>query len=155
MEIYVALLLLFLWSIVETAIAPVPTEIIVVPLVAAADLNPLFAAMVGTVGSLIGGMIDYLAGEKAFNLLDSRFRIAHRVSNLERRFGRISKYGLPGLIAIGRLLPFAGLKPLMLLAGCLKYDKRTYVLVIVSSSFVRYLVAATVGSLLVYLIARL
>ena len=137
------------------AVVPVPAEILVVPIVAAANLNPIFAATIGTVGSLIGGMFDYVAGEKAFSFLDSRLQIAHRVSNIEKRFGGVEKYGLPGLIAIGRLFPFASLKPIMFLAGCLKYDKLRYVCVIVCSSFVRYLVAATVGSLLAYLIARL
>jgi hypothetical protein len=55
-------------------------------------------------------MIDYIAGKKAFGFLDSRFQIAHRVGGVEKRFGRIEKYGLPGLIAIGRLFPFGSLK---------------------------------------------
>ena len=155
LELYAALLSLFLWSIAEMAIVPVPAEIVVVPLVAAANLNPLIVAIVGSLGSSIGGMIDYVTGEKAFSYLDSRFQIALRVSKVEKRFRRIEKYGLPGLIAIGRLFPFASLKPIMFFAGCVKYDRRTYLSIIVGSSFVRYLVAATIGSLLAYLIARL
>lgn len=147
--------MLFIWAVAETAIIPAPTESIVIPLVVSTNINPLAVAIVGTMGSVVGATIDYYIGQRAFARLDARFALAKRVGRLEKRFHRLAKYGLPGLLVMGRMFPIGSLKPIMLVAGGTNYDKRTYILVIAGSSFVRYLAAATVGSLLSYLIAHL
>jgi membrane protein YqaA with SNARE-associated domain len=149
------LVLLLLWSIAEMAVVPAPTELLVIPLTASREVNPLIVALVGTVGSMIGGLIDYYLGQRAFVLLDQRFGIAKRVKDIENRFHRLAKYGFPGLLVVGRAFPLGSLKPVMILAGCVNYDKRIYLMIIALSSFVRYLVAATVGSLLSLLLAYL
>jgi len=149
------LLLLLLWSIAEMAVVRAPTELLVIPLTASQNLNPLIVAFVGTVGSVIGGMIDYYLGRRAFVLLNEKFAIAKRVKDIQKRFHRLAKYGFPGLLAVGRVFPLGSLKPVMIFAGCINYDKRNYLLIIAASSFVRYLVAATVGSLLSLLLTYL
>ncbi len=147
------ILLLLLWAIAEMALVPAPTELLVIPLTVSQSVNPLIVASVGTVGSMIGGLVDYYLGRRAFLLLNSRFGIAKRVKSIEKRFSRFSKYGFPGLLAVGRLFPLGSLKPVMIFAGCVNYDKRIYLLIIGLSSFVRYLIAATAGSLLSFLLA--
>jgi membrane protein YqaA with SNARE-associated domain len=138
------------------AIIPAPAEIVVIPIVASTNTNPLAVAFVGTIGSVIGAAVDYWLGQKAFSRLDARFALTMKVRRFEKRFHRFSRYGLTGLLVMGRMFPVGTfLKPAMLLAGGTGYDKRTYFLVIAVSSFVRYLSAATVGSLLSYLMAHL
>jgi membrane protein YqaA with SNARE-associated domain len=149
------LMLLLVWSIAEMAIVPAPMELFVIPLTASQNVNPLIVATVGTGGSVIGGMIDYYLGQRGFGLLNARFGITMRVKAIEKRFHWVAKYGFPGLLAIGRAFPLGSLKPVMILAGCVNYDKRMYIVIIALSSFVRYLVAATVGSLLAFLFAYL
>jgi len=149
------LMLLLLWSIAEMALVPAPTELLVIPLTASQNVNPFIVALVGTVGSMIGGMIDYYLGQRAFAVLNARFGIAKRMEDIQKRFHRLAKYGFPALLAIGRAFPLGSLKPVMIFAGCVNYDKRNYLLIIALSSFVRYLVAATVGSLLALLLAHL
>jgi membrane protein YqaA with SNARE-associated domain len=104
--------------------------------------------MIGTVGSAIGAIIDYYLGALAFLLLDSKFAINQRVEYAKKRFPRVANYGFPGLLIVGRLLPFAVLKPVMIAAGAIRYDKRIYIAIIVLASFVRYFFAAEIGSLL-------
>ena len=142
------ILLLLVWSIAEMAIIPIPTEFLVIPLVASRGLHPLIVSSIGTLGSAIGAVIDYYLGATAFILLDSKFAINKRVERTKKRFQRIARYGFPGLLIIGRLVPFAVLKPVMIAAGAARYDKRVFIVVIILSSFVRYFVDATVGSLL-------
>lgn len=150
------LLLLFVWSVAETAMIPAPAEIVVIPLVASTNTNPFAAALVGTIGSVIGAAVDYWLGQKAFSRLDARFALMMKVRRFENRFHRLAKYGLTGLLVWGRVFPVGTfLKPTMILAGGTDYDKRTYFLVITACSFVRYLSAATEGSLLGYLMAHL
>jgi len=127
---------------------PVPTELLVIPLVASQHLNPLVVSIIGAVGSMIGGLIDYYLGRIAFIMLDSRFAIGMKVENVKSRFKHIARYGFPGLLIFGRLVPFMVLKPIMVLAGGVKYDMRMFIVVIVLVSFVRYFADATVGSFL-------
>ena len=143
-----ALVILFFWSIVEMGLLPIPTDLLVVPLVASENLNPLIVATVGAVGSIFGGLIDYYLGRFAFMALDSKFSIAMRVEKVKLRFKRVANYGFPGLLILGRLIPFMVLKPVMVLAGGVKYDTRIFILVIFVASFVRYFADATVGSVL-------
>jgi len=145
-------MILFFWSIVEMGLLPIPTDIFVIPLVASENLNPLIVAAVGAVGSIFGGLIDYYLGRTAFMVLDSKFSIAMRVENVKLRFKRVAKYGFPGLLIFGRLIPFMVLKPIMVLAGGVKYDARIFITVIFAASFARYFADATAGSVLSLLI---
>lgn len=148
-------MIIFLWAIAEVAIIPAPVELVIIPLTASQNLNPIVVAAIGTLGSITGAMIDYYVGQKAFTLLDSRFALARKVRYLEKRFHRITKYGFAMLLILGRAFPLGTLKPVLFFAGGMNYNKRTYILVIAVSSFVRYLVAATVGSLLSLIVTRL
>jgi membrane protein YqaA with SNARE-associated domain len=130
------------------AILPIPTEVLVIPLVASQSLNPVLVACIGAVGSAIGALIDYYLGVIGFSVLDSKFALTKRVAKAKRLIPRVAKYGLPGLLIVGSLIPFAVLKPVIISAGAVKYDRRIFIVIIVLSSFVRYFADASVGSLL-------
>ena len=147
-EVYVVV---FAWAIIEMSFFPLPTEIFIVPLVASQHVNPMGVAVVGALGSTIGGLIDYAIGRKAFDLMDSRFSINNRVARFKKRFPSIAKYGLPGLLAFGRAFPLGTTKPLTFVAGATRYDLRMFCVLVAGSSFIRYALAATLGSILAYI----
>jgi len=145
-------LFILLWAILETAFLPAPTEVVIVPLVASQHLDPLTVGVVGTVGSVVGAFIDYALGQRSFALIDSHFNITKKVNRFTERFSRIARYGYPVLLVLGRAFPLGTLKPLMLVCGATRYDLKAYTFLIIGSSFIRYIAAATIGSLLAYIL---
>jgi len=143
--------IIFAWAILEMAFLPLPTEIFIIPLVVSHPVDPLAVAVVGALGSTIGGLIDYAIGREAFDFVDSRFGITNRVTRFQKRFRTIAKYGLPGLLAFGRVIPLGTTKPLVFLAGASRYDLRMFCVLVAGSSFIRYADAATFGSIFTYI----
>lgn len=142
---------IFAWAILEMAFLPVPTEIFIIPLVVSRPVDPLTVAVVGALGSTVGGLVDYAIGKEAFDFVDSRFDITNRVTRFQKRFRIIAKYGLPGLLAFGRAIPLGTTKPLMFLAGATRYDLRMFCVLVAGSSFIRYADAATFGAIFTYI----
>jgi len=142
-EVYI---IIFVWAILEIAFLPFPTEVLIIPLVASQHVNPLAVAVVGTLGSTLGGLLDYALGRVAFDFMDSRLKISNRIDRYQKRFPRIAKYGLPALLVFGGVFPLGTMKPFMLLAGASRYDLRMFCVLVGGSSFVRLIVAATIGS---------
>jgi len=146
-EVYISVLL---WAILEMAFLPLPAEILIVPLAASQQVSPVAVAVIGAIGSTIGGLIDYAIGRTVFDRLDRRLHIASRVDALQKRFPRMAKYGLLGLIAFLRVFPLGTTKMLVLYAGAGRHDLRALCVVIAGSSFIRYFDAAAVGSVIAY-----
>jgi len=104
---------IFLGMVVESTIIPLPSEIILIPagvLIAKGEMNFMIVLLAGTLGSLIGAIINYFLalflGRAAIDILVSKygkilFVNKDKIKNSEVFF---SKYG--GITTfIGRLIP--------------------------------------------------
>jgi len=147
-EVYV---IIFVWAILEIAFLPLPTEVLIIPLVASQHVSPIAVAVVGALGSTVGGLLDYALGRVAFDFIDSRLKITTRIDRFQKRFPRIAKYGFSALLVFGRVFPLGTMKPLMLFAGASRYDLRVFCVLVAGSSFIRYIDAATIGSILTWM----
>ena len=140
------MLAILVWSILESAFLPIPAEAVIIPYVAISSINPIQIAMIGSIGSLIGSIIDYLIGFAAINKLSRIFGIdiKDKASKLVLRYKRFGQYSFIIALAIGRLFPLS-LKPLMFFAGAIRFKLINYVIVILICSFIRYYIAAAIG----------
>lgn len=143
------LLGIFIWSILESSILPVPAELVVIPL--SPYYDPLLIAIIGGSGSVIGCSFDYYIGLKNIQLIkNSKLFGKERIKRGMDRLKEYEKYGelgIYGSLFIARVIP-TSLKPIMVIAGLFKVNVFAFLLIIFIGSFIRYLVAAVIGKTL-------
>jgi len=149
---FTPVLLVLVWAILETSVVPAPTEAIVVPLMVTYSLDPVTVIILGTVGGTLGALIDYVLGLAMFEALDRRFALRGKIEKSNARFRVFKWFGLPGLLFVGRIFPLGTLKPIMLLAGSLRYGIGRYVLIMAIATSIRYFIAANGGVLVSHLL---
>jgi len=147
---------IFIWSILESAILPIPAEVIIIPYAAVSNINSILIATVGSVGSLIGAFIDYYIGLKGIDKLSKILGkdLRSMATGFIQKYKRFGKYGFMITLAFGRLFPLS-LKPLMFYAGAIRFKLLDYSIVILICSFVRYFIAATIGESIASLLISL
>ncbi len=147
---------IFIWSILESAILPIPTEVIIIPYTAVSNINSLIIALVGSVGSLIGAIMAYYIGlkgiDKLSKILDKDVR--SMAMGFIQKYKKFGQYGFIIALAFGRLFPLS-LKPLMFYAGAIRFKLLDYLIVILVCSFIRYFIAASIGESIASLLISL
>lgn len=110
-------------------------------------LEAILVALFATVGSVCGATFDYWVGRWVIDKLDARFQIRSRAAKELSRYSRFGRHALVITLFVGRLTPLP-LKPIMFLAGSIRFDLKLYCAIIALASFLRYFFWAGIISFL-------
>lgn len=89
---------LFAIAFAESSFFPVPPDVLMIPLALGHIPYALFFAAIATAGSVIGGMLGYLIGNKGGRPLLMRFFKPHKIALVERQYQRYDVWAV-GLAA--------------------------------------------------------
>jgi membrane protein YqaA with SNARE-associated domain len=133
---------LFAVSVIDSSIIPLPvpgsTDLLLILLVAHRG-NPVFAAVAATVGSILGGYLTWVTGEKGGEAALHRY--------LPRRFGKrlsgwVEKRGVGAVTLAALLPPPFPLMPLLLAAGALGVSRKRFLISFSLARTFRYALVA-------------
>jgi undecaprenyl-diphosphatase len=133
------LLGVFIISLLESFIFPVPTSVIIAP-VTAFGIDPFFITVVATTGSIIGAVIGYFLGVRLGRPVAERLFKKH-VPRVERWFDRWGAWAV--LIAAFSPVPF---KVFTWCAGIFKLDMKRFLIASIIGRTAQFAIAAYVGA---------
>ncbi|GEM_PF-431363 len=130
----------------ESSIVPIPSELVLVT-AGALGVSPWDAAIYGTIGSTLGGIVGYFIGLKGGRPLVDKVGpyllvTPARLAKAELKFKSWGKW----TILIARLLPFIPFKVFSIASGLLRYDFKNFVIFTFIGTIPRAFLLAFLGS---------
>jgi membrane protein YqaA with SNARE-associated domain len=145
---------LFVVSVIDSSIIPLPipgsTDLLLILLVAH-GANPVLAAIAATVGSILGGYLNWGAGSKGGEAALQRYlpkRFAKQLS------GWVERNGILAVTTSALLPPPFPLTPLLLAAGALGVSRRRFLISFSLARTFRYSLVAWLAALYGRAVAR-
>lgn len=137
--------------IAGTSFVPIPSESILVGL-GLLGFDPLYVAILGGIGSTIGGTIAYWIGKKYGRLVVDKlgkyfFLTQDKLDTMDSWANRFGSY----TVMLSRLIPIVPFKIFSIFAGITKIDFKNYVITTFIGSIPRCFVLAYFGNLILSL----
>jgi membrane protein DedA with SNARE-associated domain len=148
------LVYVFLGTIIEEVVSPIPSPIILASagfIIDSQEKGVLFlflAAFVGMVGKMLGTMLYYFAGLKGEEFLDKKIVRVLGLSSLDvDKYGNFFEDSKKGmfLFLMLRILPIFPSSPVSLVAGMIKVEMRKFVVLSSIGIFFRNLLLLAFG----------
>ena len=136
-----ALPVLFIVSFVESSFFPIPPDILLIAMVVAAPAGWFRFALVGSIGSVLGGMFGYLIGYQFMEIIGNRIVEFYHFQEKWDKIGLLyDKYNAWAVAAAGfSPLPY---KVFTLAAGAFEINFLTFVLASAASRAARFFLVA-------------
>ncbi len=131
---------IFIISVLESFIFPVPTATIVAPMTAL-GADPFIVAVIASIGSVIGGLIGYFLGDKIGRPVAEKLFKEKHIKKVEKWY---EKYGAwTVLIAAFSPVPF---KVFTWFSGICELDIKKFLIASIIGRTAQFFIAAYVGS---------